>query len=198
MAKKYYAVRNGKKVGIFESWEECKENVSGYSGAQYKSFVKLEDAKAYLEGDVQNSVMEPREGAAVAYVDGSYNAKTGEFSYGAVIFCGNKEINMSRAFCDKEAATMRNVAGEIKGAEAAMRYCIENNISKLDLYYDYQGIECWCTGAWTANKKGTKEYKKYYDEIKSKLDVRFVKVKGHSGDEYNDKADMLAKSALGI
>ena len=27
---------------------------------------------------------------------------------------------------------------------------------------------------------------------------RFVKVKGHSGDKYNDLADRLAKDALGI
>ena len=29
-------------------------------------------------------------------------------------------------------------------------------------------------------------------------DVTFVKVKGHSGDKYNDLADKLAKEALGI
>lgn len=198
MAKKYYAVKNGRKIGIFESWAECKESVSGFSGAQYKSFFSGSDAKAYICGDTESIADGKRDGAAVAYVDGSYNAKTGEFSYGAVIFHNGKEINISRAFCDKEAAAMRNVAGEIRGAQAAMSYCIENKIDKLDLYYDYQGIECWCTGAWSANKTGTKEYKKYYDEIKNQVDVRFVKVKGHSGDEYNDKADKLAKSALGI
>ena len=41
-------------------------------------------------------------------------------------------------------------------------------------------------------------YKKYYDSIKNILDVKFVKVKGHSGDKYNDRADALAKAALGI
>lgn len=197
MANKYYAVKNGRKTGIFESWAECEKQVLGFSGAKYKSFVKKEDAEAYLSG-VTDTASLFREGAAVAYVDGSYNIKTGEFSFGAVIFRDDKEINLSRAYKDPELATMRNVAGEIKGAEAAMLYCIENNIDKLDLYYDYQGIENWCTGEWKTTRQGTADYKKYYDSIKSKLDVKFIKVKGHSGDKYNDKADALAKNALGL
>ena len=47
---KYYAVKNGRKIGIFESWDECKLQVDGFSGAEYKSFTKKEEAKAYLEG----------------------------------------------------------------------------------------------------------------------------------------------------
>ena len=31
-----------------------------------------------------------------------------------------------------------------------------------------------------------------------KLDISFVKVRGHSGDKYNDMADELAKKAAGI
>lgn len=198
MAKKYYAVRKGKTTGIFESWDECRESVSGYSGAEYKGFLSVDDALAYLDGREKESIDRVRDDAAVAYVDGSYDAKTGLFSFGAVIFFEDKETNMSRAFEDAELSLMRNVAGEIKGAVAAMEYCIQNGIKKLDLYYDYQGIESWCTGAWKTNKTGTVEYKRFYDSIKSELDVRFVKVKGHSGDKYNDKADSLAKSALGL
>ena len=35
-------------------------------------------------------------------------------------------------------------------------------------------------------------------DIKKYVDIKFVKVKGHSGDKYNDLADKLAKEALGI
>ena len=31
-----------------------------------------------------------------------------------------------------------------------------------------------------------------------KIKINFVKVKGHSNDKYNDKADLLAKKACGI
>lgn len=197
MANKYYAVKHGRETGIFLTWADCQKQVIGFKNAQFKSFLKKETAELYISGDEKTGT-EPRDGAAIAYVDGSYNVKNGEFSYGAVIFYGGETMEMNRAFCDSELSAMRNVAGEIKGAEAAMAYCVENNIEKLDLYYDYRGIECWCTGEWKTNKKGTTDYKKYYDSIKEKLNVKFVKVKGHSGDKYNDRADELAKQALGI
>ena len=36
--KKFYAVRQGRKIGMFLTWDECKKQVMGYPGAIYKSF----------------------------------------------------------------------------------------------------------------------------------------------------------------
>lgn len=199
---KYYAVRNGRQVGIFTDWNECKRLVTGYKGAEFKGFTNREDAVAFLNGannkaislsDISNSP-----DTAVAYVDGSYNAKTRVFSCGVVILHNGEEKKFNQAFEDEELATMRNVAGEINGAMAAMTYCIENKIKELHIFYDYAGIEYWCTGTWKTNKTGTIEYKKFYDSIKADVNVTFHKVKGHSGDKYNDMADELAKQAAGI
>ena len=49
MAVKYYAVKKGFKTGIFNSWNECKQVVNGYSGAIYKSFEDIEEAKSFLQ-----------------------------------------------------------------------------------------------------------------------------------------------------
>ena len=199
MAKKFYAVKNGRETGIFKTWAECQNSVIGYKNAVFKGFETLDEAKAFLGGIAADTETQaPRDGAAVAYVDGSYNVTTKQFSYGMVMFCNGEEITKSKAFADADLAEMRNVAGEIMGAMAAMRYCEDRGIDKLDIYYDYAGIEKWCTGAWKTNRKGTKIYKQYYDSVKTIVDVRFIKVKGHSGDKYNDMADGLAKAALGI
>ena len=48
MAKKYYAVRVGKVAGIYQTWDECKKNVHGFPAAEYKSFMSMEEAKAYM------------------------------------------------------------------------------------------------------------------------------------------------------
>lgn len=49
MAKKnFYAVKAGRKIGIFKTWAECLESVSSYPKAEYKGFTTKEEAEAYL------------------------------------------------------------------------------------------------------------------------------------------------------
>ena len=48
MAGKYYAVRCGRKPGIYYSWDICKKVVDGYPGAKYKSFKTKEEALAFV------------------------------------------------------------------------------------------------------------------------------------------------------
>ena len=70
MAKKYYAVRVGKKPGIYEKWDDCRQNVHGYPAAEFKSFPTLEEAKAYMaEGQFEEGTMLPKIDAAIAYLE---------------------------------------------------------------------------------------------------------------------------------
>nr|WP_312577722.1 RNase H1/viroplasmin domain-containing protein [Sedimentibacter sp.] len=48
MAKKY-AVRSGRKPGIYKSWYECEIQVKKYSGAEHESFDSFEEAIEYIE-----------------------------------------------------------------------------------------------------------------------------------------------------
>lgn len=196
MAKKFYAVRRGLRPGIYTDWDTCKQQVTGFKGAEYKGFPTRAEAEAYIKGD--GAGIQTRIGAAIAYVDGSFDIKTKRYSYGMIIIYNGQEITENDAFDDKALAEMRNVAGEIEGSKAAMLWCVTNDVSELDLYYDYAGIEKWCTGEWKTNKSGTIAYKEFYDWVRQRLTVNFVKVKGHSGDKYNDMADKLAKEALGL
>lgn len=43
--KKYYVVWQGIEPGIYETWNECKAQVTGFDGARYKSFSTLEEAE---------------------------------------------------------------------------------------------------------------------------------------------------------
>lgn len=202
MANKYYAVKRGRKTGIFRTWDECKAQVMGFSNPSYKGFQTQEEAKAFLEEDTLKSKSNVKEvlteNCIEAYVDGSYiSDKKKEFSYGMVILRkGVEEYKAKEKIEDSELAAMHNVAGEIKGAEAAMRYALQHGADKLIIYHDYEGIAKWCTGEWKANKKGTQAYKQYFDSIKDKMQIKFVKVTGHSNNKYNDLADKLAKQAL--
>ena len=46
MAYKYYAVKNGREIGVFTKWYGgAFESVNGYKGAEYKGFNFREDAE---------------------------------------------------------------------------------------------------------------------------------------------------------
>lgn len=191
---KYYAVKSGRKKGIFLTWEDCKEQVDGFEGAEYKSFTNIMDAESYLVDEhVEKKVDGP-----VAYVDGSFKEETNEYSFGVVLLIDGKEYYFKKSFPSDELSSMRNVAGEIKAAGFIILYCLNRGINKLTIYHDYEGISKWYQNEWKANLFGTKKYQEFANEVKNQIDVTFVKVKSHSNDHYNDLADKLAKEALGI
>lgn len=51
MAKRsFYAVQNGRNQGVFNTWNDCKNQVQGYSGAIYKKFDTFAEAQAFADG----------------------------------------------------------------------------------------------------------------------------------------------------
>ena len=43
---KFYVVWKGKETGIFDSWDKCKRQIDGFTGAQYKSFATKQAAES--------------------------------------------------------------------------------------------------------------------------------------------------------
>lgn len=199
MASFFYGVKLGKNPGIYNTWSECKAEVTGFKGAKYKKFPTYEEALDFVEdkGDFKRPEEDNlKENEMMAYVDGSFCLKTWTYSYGVVEITNTGIRTHNGREDDKELAQMRNVSGEIKGAMVAMEIALEKGKDILYLYFDYEGIEQWARGNWKTNKQGTIDYKAYYDSIKKQLKVVFIKVRAHSGVEYNELADKLAKEAL--
>lgn len=204
MAKKnYYAVRRGTRTGIFESWKECQDATAGYSNAEYKGFVTLEEAEKYLNNEValldngktEEVNLEPTK--IVAYVDGSYDDKLKKYSFGCVILTPSGDTIKEYGNGDNPASlAIRNVAGEMLGAMFAVRWAITNGYSKIELRYDYVGIEKWITGEWKANNELAKKYVDAMNDWKGSIHITFLKIAAHSNNKYNDMADELAKFAL--
>ena len=202
--KKIYAVKKGKKTGIFYNWDECKASIDRYPGAEFKGFFTEEEANAYLSGIVQNRELHITDkGEAslqnhiIAYVDGSFDEKIGKYSFGCIIIKPNGEIVRESGNGDNpESVALRNVTGEMLGAMFAVKWCAINGYSAIQICYDYSGIEMWATGEWRAKNDLTQKYAAFMSENSKKIAISFKKIAAHTGDKYNEEADKLAKKAL--
>lgn len=199
MQKKYYVVREGRKSGIYATWAECKAQVDGFSGAVYKSFLTMAEAEAYLRpSGTDNGEGLADSEIAIAYVDGSFDKRVRKYAYGCVILYQGERVELSGAGDDAKYIGMHNVAGEILGSVYAIRWAINHGVKKIQVHHDYEGIAKWATGDWKANKEGTQEYQQFVKESREKIYIGFTKVAAHTGVELNERADQLAKAALGL
>lgn len=213
--KKFYAVRKGKSTGIFMTWNECKDAVDGYSGAEYKGFLTIEEAQEYLGGGKTKSPSESIKGSSeeiknkgehfevnansvIAYVDGSYSEELNRYSYGMILLLPNGETIEDGGYGDDEQAlSSRNVAGELLGTMTAVKKAIDLGYKSIKIFHDYEGIAKWYTGEWKAKSHVAIKYQEFMSS-KTEIDIKFQWVKGHSGNYYNELVDKLAKQALSI
>ncbi len=205
--KKVYAVRKGKKTGLFQTWDACRASVDGYPGAEYKSFLSVEEAQAYLNrpadllpgarSSAGTDGGKNEEDQVVAYVDGSFNKDIGRYAFGCVLIRPDGGIvRESGSGNDPESLQLRNVTGEMLGAMYAVRWCAVNGYPAVRICYDYMGIEMWAVGAWRTNNSLTQKYAAFMKESGSRIRITFQKIAAHTGVEYNEEADKLAKAAL--
>ena len=157
MAKKnFYAVRVGKKPGIYKTWPECQANTSGYPGAVFKGFETLAEAEDFmaLNTGSNSTSATPQAGSSsnigvenlpkvYAFTDGSYNISTKVYGFGGFLHYSDTEpdIEIRGTGNDPDEAVSRNVAGEVHGAVAAMHKAVELGLKEMTLFYDYEGVE---------------------------------------------------------
>ena len=193
---KYYAVKKGRNPGIYTSWDLCLKEVKGYKGAKYKSFKNKKDAENFLK-DEKIEDIKVDENSVIAYIDGSYSQKKKAYGLG-IFYMTDKDTKEVYQSFDDDYHVYRNVAGEVRASVEAINMAIVDKKEIIYIHFDYQGIESWAVGEWKRNNDLTKRYYKFFQKAKEKIKVHFIKVKAHSNDKYNDKADELAKKSLGI
>lgn len=198
MAKnKYYGVRKGKTIGIFTSWDQCKTSVDGYPGAEYKGFASLKEAEAYVGVAGYMEIKEQQEEHLVVYVDGSYSEAMQKYAFGCIFIVPDGKIYTEFGNGDNPRSLQhKNVTGEMLGAMYAVKTAMFNGFDKVEIRYDYEGIEKWVTGAWQSKTEYTQKYTSSMREWERSIQILFTKVAAHTNVEFNELADKMAKKGL--
>jgi ribonuclease HI len=223
-AKKYYAVARGRATGIFSTWfgsGNAEEQVRGFAGARFKGFPSVEEARAWLkEQSGPNAPKQPAKkncssakakqttpaistehANVVIYTDGGCSCNPGPGGYGAVILAAGKRSEISGGF--KHTTNNRM---ELMACIVALK-SIKPGASVLvhsDSQYVVNGISKgwaakWRAQGWMRNKNDAAENYDLWQELLdacAPLNVRFVWVKGHAGNEENECCDQLATQAM--
>lgn len=202
---KFYAVRKGYKVGIFETWEECEKSIKGFKGADYKSFKNREEAEIFLSTEEKEEILDEtvsiksseslNENELIIYSDGSYSEDLKLSSYGVVYLQKSQPEYYYSGIVDDKNGT-RNVIGEITGILKGLKYAQFKKKSKVYIYHDYEGLSKWVSGEWNVNSSDSSYYVNEIKKYNSEMELEFIKVKAHSGEKYNEICDKLAKNEL--
>lgn len=157
MAKqKYYVVWKGRKTGVFASWDECKQQVENFTGAEYKSFeTRVLAEKAFGENSkrhiFQNSIsqkaktsLSPLQKAIIGKpnpesiaVDAAWNTATGDMEYRGVYVRTGEQLFHQGPFADGT-----NNVGEFLAIVHGLAY-LQKSGSRLPIYSDSVNAIKW-------------------------------------------------------
>lgn len=214
--KKFYAVAVGRAQGVFTDWATTESHVKGFAGAKYKSFPTESEARAWVSdpvyaqkpaktGKTASKYSAPQvtidSDDIVIYTDGGAINNPGPGGYGVVIEKGGDRQEFSGGF-----RLTTNNRMEMTGAIVALEELGET-AKKIHLFSDssylVNGVQKGWAKKWKA--KGWKKSdgqpavnKDLWQRVLDLLDladVSFHWVKGHAGNELNERCDRLAVAA---
>ena len=188
--KSFYAAKfNNGEIKTYRSWRECSMDVTGAKGVLYKGFETEESMHKWIGLETTSHV--DTDSGVRAYVDGSYSKNRGTASWAYVIVKDNEIIKYDSGKVP-HAPMSNNIDGECYAAMYAIHWLHENNIEAY-LVHDYMGLSAWLTGEYKAESQIAQMYVR---NCSGKIaNIKFVKVKGHTGNYWNEHVDKLARDA---
>ena len=131
------------------------------------------------------------------YTDGASRGNPGPGGYGTILFWGGHRKELSSGYRYTTNNRMELMA-VIAGLEALKR----DNL-RITIYSDSQYVvkaveEGWLKNWIATNFKGGKKNKDlwlHYNDLASKNIIRFVWVRGHADNQFNNRCDELATAA---
>ena len=135
------------------------------------------------------------------YTDGACSGNPGPGGFGAVLIYGNEKKEISGYYEDTTNNKMEVMAA-IVALELLKEPChvsLYSDSSYLVNAYNQKWIDGWKRNNWKNSSKEpvkNRELWERLDILTKHHDVKFIKVKGHSDNEYNNRCDVLAVQAI--
>lgn len=212
MAKKFYAVKRGRKTGLYTVWAECAAQVKGFQGAVYKGFMTEEEARAWL-GGADARAEQPRVAAEMAapsapdadyiiHTDGSCLRNPGGAGGWAAVI----ETAATGAVEEKSGGAPETTNNRMELTAALMALSAVPEGARVALYTDSQYLKNAFTKFWLPawKKRGWKKADGepvlnqdlwvQLDAAFAARQVQFHWVKGHAGNPRNERCDALARA----
>lgn len=135
------------------------------------------------------------------YTDGACSGNPGPGGYGAILMYGDKKMELS-GYSENTTNNKMEIMAAIIALETLKETCSVSIYS--DSSYLVEGInknwlENWKINGWkTANRKPVKNKEEWerLDKLLLTHKVKFIKVKGHSDNEFNNRCDTLATGEI--
>ena len=212
MAKKFYAVKRGRKTGLYTVWAECAAQVKGFQGAVYKGFMTEDEARAWL-GGADARTEQPRAAAEMAeppapdadyiiHTDGSCLRNPGGAGGWAAVI----ETAATGAVEEKSGGDPETTNNRMELTAALMALSAVPEGARVALYTDSQYLKNAFTKFWLPawKKRGWKKADGepvlnqdlwvQLDAAFAARQVQFHWVKGHAGNPRNERCDVLARA----
>lgn len=178
MKNKFYTVWNGRQVGVFASWDECRQQVEGFPGAKYKGFPTRESAEsAFKEGPEPDSSSAgtrratsvpswdslpegtPKPDTISIAVDAACSGNPGKMEYRGVFVDTGTEVFKSPVF---EGGT--NNIGEFLAIVHCLAWQQKNKLN-YPIYSDSVNGQKWVSQGLCRTKLVKNEKNKYLFEV---------------------------------
>ena len=212
MAKKFYAVKRGRKTGLYTVWAECAAQVKGFQGAVYKGFMTEDEARAWLGGanartEQTRAAAEMAEPSApdadyIIHTDGSCLRNPGGAGGWAAVI----ETAATGAVEEKSGGAPETTNNRMELTAALMALTAVPEGARVALYTDSQYLKNAFTKFWLPawKKRGWKKADGepvlnqdlwvQLDAAFAARQVQFHWVKGHAGNPRNERCDALARA----
>ena len=214
----YYAVKKGKKPGIYNLWDEAKEQVTNFSNPIYKKFQTRQEAEEFINQTKQTQITtfykeeEPQESEKklICFTDGSTlnNGKDNSKGGFATVWPFHQELDYAEKLqpCTNNRAEYSGVIHALKQADQLDPAKTKTLIIYTDSMLIVNSMTKWLPN-WKKNNYVKSDGKpvlnldliQILENNMKERNVIFKHVMAHTNEEtwkaiYNDKADKLARN----